>query len=145
MLPRLRLAPSTLFVAGVVLLVVATGLAVGAVRFEFAYVGVTANVAGVDWVVAYADLTPTDRALVRAAIDGDPYVTDSIGALPGPGRGSIAVFYDGAYHEFARRTYVAPLSTFGLASLSTATAGVAVIVAAFRGRNRRPNYLAHAQ
>ena len=129
--------PSLAFVLGVCLVVAGVVLGVGAIRFEFAYAGVTTDTADADWVVDYADLTAADRDRVTAGIAGDRYVTDSLGALPGPGRGPIAVFYAGEYHLFARRTYFDPLTQFGVASLATAASGLAAIVFAFHTRDRR--------
>jgi hypothetical protein len=134
-------APSTLFIVGICLVVAALALAIGAVRFEFAYAGVTTDLAGVDWVLDYATLTTADRALVDAAIAGDRYVTDSLGALPGPGRGSLAVSIDGEYHAFTRRTFFDPGTNYGVASLASASSGVGAIVLAFRNRERNnPRY-----
>lgn len=135
--------PSLAFVLGVCLLVAGVVLGVGAIRFEFAYAGLTTTPGDADWVVDYADLTAADRDHVTAAIAGDPLVTDSLGALPGPGRGPIAVFYAGDYHLFARRTYFDPLTDFGVAALATATSGLAAIVAAVRDRNRGQHRRSH--
>lgn len=130
-------APSFAFVLGVCLVVAGVVLGVGAVRFEFAYAGVTTDPADADWVVDHADLTAADRALVTAAIAGDSYVTDSLGALPGPGRGPIAVFYADEYHLFARRTYFDPFTQFGVAALAAAASGLAAIGFAVHARDRR--------
>jgi len=134
---RSRFTPSTLFVVAVCLAVAAVALGVGAVRFEFAYAGVTTNLAGADWVVDYAVLTPTDRTLVDAAIAGERYVTDSIGALPGPGRGSLVVRHDGAFHAFERRTYFDARTDHGVAAITTALAGAATFVLAVRSQHDR--------
>jgi len=130
-------APSTVFVVAVCLAVVALVLGVGAIRFEFVYVGVTTDLAGADWVVDDAVLTPTDRSLVDAAIAGERYVTDSIGALPGPGRGSLVVRHDGAFHAFERRTYFDARTDYGIASLATALAGAAAFAVAVRSTKNR--------
>jgi len=129
--------PSTLFVVGVCLVAVAVVLGVGAIRFEFAYVGVTTDLADADWIVDYTVLTPTDRALVDVALGGERYVTDSLGGLPGPGRGSLVVRHDDVYHEFARRPYFDAGTDHGIASLATALAGVATFALAARANNDR--------
>lgn len=132
-----------MFVVAVCLAVAALVLGVGAIRFEFAYVGVTTDLAGADWVIDYAVLTPTDRSLVDAAIAGERYVTDSIGALPGPGRGSLVVRYDGAFHAFERRTYFDARTDYGIAAIATALAAVATFVLAVRTRNDRSSTRSH--
>ncbi|WP_323674448.1 hypothetical protein [Halorubellus sp. PRR65] len=129
--------PSLAFALGVCLVVAAVVLGVGAVRFEFAYVGVTATPGDADWVLSYGDLTSADKELVTAAIAGDAFVTDSLGALPGPGRGSIAVFYAGEHHAFTRRTYFDAGTDLGVASIATAVSGLAAVGLAFRTRERR--------
>lgn len=134
-----------MLVVAVCLVVAALVLGVGAVRFEFVYAGVTTDLAGADWVIDYAVLTPTDRALVDAGIAGERYVTDGIGALPGPGRGSLVVRHDGAYHAFARRTFFDASTNYGVASLATALAGVATFVLAVRGRNDRSSGRSYPQ
>ncbi|WP_227134937.1 hypothetical protein [Halorubellus salinus] len=129
--------PSIAFVLGVCLVVAGVVLGVGAIRFEFAYAGVTTDFADADWIVDYTDLTAADRDRVTDGIAGDSYVTDSLGALPGPGRGPIAVFYAGEYHLFARRTYFDPGTSFGIAALATAASGLLAIGFAFHTRDRR--------
>lgn len=121
-----------LAIVGVCLLAGAFALGVGAIRFEFVYVGETTTPADAAWMIDYSDLTATDQALVDNAMDGTRYVTENFGALPGPGKGDLAVNRDGTWHLFARNTIFVATTPLGLAALGSALLGVLFIGLAIR-------------
>lgn len=119
------------------MIVLAVGLAIGALRFEFVYAGPVSEPTNVSWVIDYADLTPKDRELVQRAMGGERFVFENSGRLPGPGRGDIAIRYDGTWQVFTRRIFFDPSTTFGVASLVSGFIGVTCIVEAVRRQIRR--------
>ncbi|MFC4406744.1 hypothetical protein [Haloarchaeobius iranensis] len=125
------LAPSPVFVlffVGVVLLlVVTTALGIGAVRYEFSYTGTVDEAEGVRWRFDYEDLSAEDKRVVQRAMEGERFVFEDEGALPGPGRGDIAIRYQNEWHGFERRTYFEPKTAFGAGAIASALAGVACI------------------
>lgn len=135
-----RLRPSPVFVfffVGVVLLlVVATGLGIGAIRYEFSYAGPVEEPTDARWRFDYEDLTAEDKQLVQRAMDGERFVFGNDGQLPGPGRGAIAIRYQDELHLFHRRMYFEPESSFGIASIANALAGIACIGESIRRRRR---------
>lgn len=134
------LSPSPVFLfllLGVVLLLaVAPALGIGAVRFEFSYAGTVADPADARWTFDYEDLTAEDKAVVQRAMEGEEFVFENQGGWPGPGRGDIAIRYEGEWHRFDRRIYFEPESAFGAGSIAGALGGVACIGESVRRKRR---------
>lgn len=135
-----RISPSPVFafffIGVVLLLVVATSFGIGAIRYEFSYGGTVDNTETVRWVFDYEDLTAEDKQLVQRAMDGERFVFGSDGQLPGPGRGGIAIRHQEEWHLFHRRMYFEPESSFGIASITSALAGLACIGESVRRKRR---------
>ncbi|WP_440991925.1 hypothetical protein [Haloarchaeobius baliensis] len=124
------------FVGVVLLLVVSTSFGIGAIRYEFSYVGTVDDPTDARWRFDYEDLTAEDRRVVQRAMEGERFVFESDGQLPGPGRGDIAFRYQGEWHLFERRMYFEPESAFGIASIASGLAGFACIGESVRRKRR---------
>lgn len=127
-----------LFFLGVFLLIGSLVVGIGALKYEFVYVSSMEN--PTDWnrpLYNYEELPATEQRIVDGAINGNRYVFDRQGPIPGGkmsslGTQELMVAKEGTYHIFTHQITFVPTETAGLAAIALAFAGLISVIEAIR-------------